>query len=165
MYRLQSEPRPQIIDVRSPTEFAAGHVPGAVNIPMEQMESRLADLHATAVVLVCQSGTRAAMVAERLAADRTGLQVLAGGTNAWTNNGLCTVASVRTRWSLERQVRLGAGLLVLAGVGLSLAVDPAWIYLSAFIGAGLTFAGFTNRCGMAALLAKMPWNRPRGKSV
>lgn len=65
---------------------------------------------------------------------------------------------VKTRWSLERQVRLGAGLLVLTGAGLALTVNVNWLFLSAFAGLGLTFAGLTDICPMAEILAKMPWN-------
>jgi Protein of unknown function (DUF2892) len=69
------------------------------------------------------------------------------------------VASVRARWSLERQVRLGAGLLVVVGVALSLLVNLRWIYLAGFIGLGLTFAGLTDICPMGLMLARLPWNR------
>jgi len=72
--------------------------------------------------------------------------------------GLPLVQSVRTRWSLERQVRMGAGLLTLAGAALSLMLDMRWAFLSAFVGLGLTFAGLTDFCPMAVILQKMPWN-------
>jgi rhodanese-related sulfurtransferase len=150
----------QLIDVRSASEFAAGHVPGAVNIPMEQIDGRLADLTADGcIVLVCQGGTRAALVADMLEPCRKDVAVLEGGTAAWIREGLPVVTSKNTRWSLERQVRLGAGLLVLAGVILSLIVSAEWTILSGFAGLGLIFAGLTDLCPMAALLGKMPWNR------
>jgi rhodanese-related sulfurtransferase len=149
----------QWIDVRSASEYAAGHVPGAVNIPMDQVESRLADLRPDLpLVLICQTGQRARMTAGLLDACRKDATVLEGGTQAWLKAKLPVVVSAKTRWSLERQVRLGAGLLVLAGVVLALLVDPRWLYLSGFIGLGLTFAGLTDFCPMAILLGKMPWN-------
>jgi rhodanese-related sulfurtransferase len=86
--------------------------------------------------------------------------VLEGGTAAWMNVGLPVVASVKTRWSLERQVRLGAGLLVLAGVILGVLISAYWLLLSGFVGMGLTFAGLTDICPMGILLGKMPWNHP-----
>ena len=154
--------RYQWIDVRSPGEFAAGHIPGAVNIPMDQIEARVDDLlPAAEIVLVCQAGKRARMVAGLLAPCRSDLTVLEGGTTAWAAAGLPLVASVKSRFSLERQVRLTAGLLVLTGVLLSLMVSQHWIYLAAFVGAGLTFAGLTDICPMAGLLIRMPWNRAR----
>ena len=61
--------------------------------------------------------------------------------------------------SLERQVRIAAGLLVLVAVTLGWLVHPAFLGLAAFVGAGLVFAGVTDTCGMGLLLARMPWNR------
>jgi hypothetical protein len=87
------------------------------------------------------------------------IRVLEGGTKAWIDAGLPVVASVRTRWSLERQVRLGAGLLVLAGAILALTVNPGWLFLCGFVGLGLTFAGLTDICAMGIILGKMPWNK------
>ena len=150
---------PQLVDVRSPSEFASGHIPGAVNIPMDQIEARLGDLHPNSpLILICQAGTRASVTASLLEPCHYQIAVLEGGTNAWKQAGYPIVTNVKTRWSLERQVRLGAGLLVLTGVVLALTVNEAWLYLSAFIGLGLTFAGLTDFCPMAIFLGKMPWN-------
>ena len=74
------------------------------------------------------------------------------------------MVNTRTGWSFERQIRMGAGLLVLVGVALSLVSNRGWIGLSAFVGLGLTFAGLTDICGMAFLLTKMPWNKARRES-
>jgi len=131
----------QLIDVRSPSEYATGHIPGAVNMPMDQVQSRLPDLEGEdAIVLVCQSGQRARMVAGLLEPCGKELRILDGGTSAWIKAGLPVVATSVTRWSLERQVRFAAGLLALAGVVLALTVSLRWIYLSGFIGLGLTFS-------------------------
>lgn len=157
--QLRAQSHAQLVDVRSPSEFAAGHIPGAINIPMDQIESRIGDLSSGApIVLVCQMGQRARMTASLLEPCQRELAVLEGGTNAWIAAGMPVVSNVKTRWSLERQVRLGAGLLVLTGVILALALDAHWLYLAAFIGLGLTFAAVTDFCPMAVLLAKMPWN-------
>jgi rhodanese-related sulfurtransferase len=152
----------QLVDVRSASEFSAGHIPGAVNIPMDQIEARLADLRPNIpLVLICQAGKRARMTADLLAPCRREITVLEGGTSAWMQAGLPVVRSVKTRWSLERQVRLGAGTLVLTGVILALTVNVNWIFLSAFVGLGLSFAGLTDICPMAEILSKMPWNERR----
>jgi Protein of unknown function (DUF2892) len=87
--------------------------------------------------------------------------VFDGGTTAWQNAGFPLVVNTMTRWALERQVRLIAGLLVLLGAVLALTVNPNWVYLSGLVGLGLTFAGLTDICAMASLLGRMPWNRPR----
>jgi rhodanese-related sulfurtransferase len=158
---LGSGERVQVIDVRSAAEYCAGHIPGAMNVPLEEVEARLGDLsHGAKVVLVCLSGERSEFC-QRLIAGHREVAILTGGTDAWEIAGKPLVRSSRTRWSLERQVRLGAGLLILTGTLLGYAVNPGWLFLAAFVGAGLTFAGITNICGMASVLAKMPWNRPR----
>ena len=150
----------QLIDVRSPSEFAAGHIPGAINIPMDQIESRLDDLTPNRpIVLICQMGKRARMTAGLLEPCAFQLSVLEGGTSAWTQAGLPVVKSVRSRWSLERQVRLGAGLIVLTASALALTQNARWLFVAAFVGAGLTFAGLTDICPMAEFLQRMPWNK------
>ena len=152
----------QWVDVRSASEYAAGHVPGAINIPMEQIEARLGDLSPDCpIVLICQSGRRARLSAALLEPCRTDVTVLDGGTSAWVKAGFPVVVNAATRWALERQVRLVAGLLVVIGAVLALTVNPHWVYLSGFVGLGLVFAGLTNICAMASLLCKMPWNRSR----
>jgi rhodanese-related sulfurtransferase len=149
----------QLVDVRSGSEFASGHIPGAVNIPMHQIEARLDDLRpGIPIVLICQTGKRARMTAGLLEPCQRQISVLEGGTSAWIQAGLPVVTSVKNRWSLERQVRLGAGLLVLVGAVLAFTIDVNWLFLSAFVGLGLTFAGLTDICPMAEILAKMPWN-------
>lgn len=158
----QGRAEAQLVDVRMPSEYAAGHVPCAVNIPLEQIEARLDDLDPRLpIVLICQSGGRARLAATLLEPRRTDVTVLDGGAMAWQNAGFPLVVNAATRWALERQVRLIAGLLVLLGAVLALTVNPHWVYLSGLVGLGLTFAGLTNICAMASLLCRMPWNRPR----
>jgi rhodanese-related sulfurtransferase len=152
----------QCVDVRSATEFAAGHVPGAVNIPMDETESRLRDFSTSLpVVLICKSGVRAGMVSAVLRQCREDVRVLEGGTAAWAKAGLPLVVSAKTTWSLERQVRLVAGLIVLLGAALGVSLNVHWVYLSGFVGLGLTFAGLSDICPMGILLGKMPWNAAR----
>lgn len=148
----------KLIDVRSAAEFAIGHVPGAVNVPLEQVDARMADIGEGPILAICEAGTRAAIVAGWLQ-DRQPVSILAGGTAAWRKAGLPLVACAPSRWSLERQVRFTAGLMVLVATLLAVFFNSSWIYLAMFIGAGLTFAGATNICGMAILLGRMPWNR------
>jgi len=157
---LKNRTGAQLIDVRSHSEFATGHIPGAVNIPMDQIEARTADfLPGAPLILICQSGKRARITAGLLEPCGRQISILDGGTNAWRQAGLPLVTNARTRWSLERQVRLAAGLLALTGAVLAFTINVNWLFLSAFIGAGLTFAGLTDLCPMVILLAVMPWNR------
>ena len=151
-----------LVDVRTPSEYAAGHVPGAVNIPMEQIEARGEDLSpGCPIVLICQSGGRAQLTAHLLEGRGKQVSVLDGGTSAWVKAGFPVVVNTNTRWALERQVRLIAGLLVLVGTALALGVNRHWVYLVGLVGLGLTFAGISDICPMAVLLCRMPWNRPR----
>ena len=66
--------------------------------------------------------------------------------------------------SLERQVRIAAGFLALLGALLGFFVHPNYFGLYAFVGAGLMFAGITDTCGMAMLIARMPWNQCKGET-
>ncbi len=84
-----------------------------------------------------------------------------GGTSAWEAAGLPVVRGKKAM-SLERQVRIAAGFLVFLGAALGYFVNPAWIGLSAFVGAGLMFAGITDTCAMGMMIAKMPWNQVKG---
>jgi rhodanese-related sulfurtransferase len=164
--RLSKGERFQLIDVRSPQEYAEGHVPGAMNLPMDQAEARLSDLQRQdPVVLICQSGRRAGMTCELLKAHHSGLVVLEGGTKAWMDASLPVVKTASTRLPLMRQVQIGAGSLILIGTLLSLFVSKGWIGLAIFVGAGLLLAGTTGFCGMAILLEKMPWNRPSASTA
>jgi rhodanese-related sulfurtransferase len=151
---------PQLVDVRSASEFAAGHLAGALNIPLDQIESRLADLDChRPVILICKTGLRSAIACNLLQQLGKPALILQSGTAAWEQAGFPLVSSVKTRWALERQVRLIAGLLVATGSLLALLVNPRWAYLAGFVGLGLTFAGITDFCAMGILLEKMPWNR------
>ena len=155
-----------LIDVRSASEFATGHIPGAIHMPLEQVESRVDDLDAKLpIILICKSGQRARMAAALLEPCRPDATALEGGTDAWQKAGLPLVVSRNTRWSLERQVRLGAGLMAMTGAFLGAMVNVRWVYLAGFIGLGLTVAGLTDFCPMALLLSKMPWNGPRRGDV
>jgi len=112
------------------------------------------------VYVICYRGTRAAKACEHL--QNAGLQnvySIEGGTAAWEAHGLPVERGTSGIISLERQVRIAAGSLVLAGTLLAWLVHPAFLGIAAFVGAGLVFAGATDFCGMAMLLAKMPWNR------
>jgi rhodanese-related sulfurtransferase len=151
---------PQLIDCRSANEFASGHVPGSVNIPVEELRSRLHDIDPRrAVVFICASGRRAT-AATQLVASGTPVAVLDGGINAWRGSGRELVTNAASTWSIERQVRLVAGTLATAG-GIGSFLDVGWGIVPVLIGLGLTFAAITNTCTLGELLMRMPWNRRR----
>ena len=150
-----------VIDVRSAAEYETAHIDGAINVPLAVIEShtpQVAGRLAGQVVLMCQSGTRAEQARRRLtAAGATGLQVLDGSVEQYAAAGGAVVRG-RARWSLERQVRLVAGTLVLAGVTVGLRVPKAR-WLAAGIGAGLTVSALTDTCTMGRILSALPYNR------
>ena len=105
------------------------------------------------IALICQKGQRAHIAATLLQSCGMNLLVIKGGTNAWKNAGSPLVRA-SARWSLERQVRFAAGLLVLTGSLLAALVSPYGLIVPGFIGCGLTFAGATDICPMGMLLAR-----------
>ncbi|MEU1086250.1 rhodanese-like domain-containing protein [Streptomyces sp. NPDC005576] len=153
-----------VIDVRGPGEYASGHVPGAHNVPLDRMAEALPALKSAGargpLLVVCASGVRSTRAAEILADADIATTTLAGGTSAWESTGhdLDRPGGAKAVWPMERQVRLAAGSLVVAGI-LAGRRLPAARWLSAGIGAGLVFSAVSNTCGMAAVLARLPHNR------
>jgi glyoxylase-like metal-dependent hydrolase (beta-lactamase superfamily II)/rhodanese-related sulfurtransferase len=153
-------PSPFILDVRSVLEFEGEHIEGARNIPVDQLEMRLSEVpEHEELFVVCRTGIRATIAAASLARAGRSPRVLEGGMRAWRRAHL-PVRKGRKRLPVDRQVQLIAGTMVLAGVALGALVNPWFLALAAFFGAGLTFAGATGTCGLALLLMKMPWSRP-----
>jgi rhodanese-related sulfurtransferase len=155
-----------LLDVRTPVEYRELHAADARNVPLDQLDPA-AVMHARngsrdqPLYVICRSGSRGRQACEKfLAAGFTNVVNVEGGTLAWAEAGLPVVRG-KAAIALERQVRIAAGSLVLLGAGLGWLVHPAFTALSAFVGAGLVFAGVTDTCGMGLLLARMPWNRVR----
>ncbi len=149
----------RIVDVRSPTEYLAGHIPSSHNLPLDRLPEVREQLRRTAapLVLVCRSGQRSTQAADQLATHVDRLAVLDGGLDAW-DDGDRPVREGASTWSLERQVRLVAGSIVATSVALSTVVPRAkWV--AGAIGGGLTFAALTDTCAMAVALSKLPHNR------
>ena len=150
-----------LIDVRTPGEFAALHATEAQNIPLDLLEQT--KLHEIApagrALFICQGGNRSKKACEQLSAlPNFEAYSVIGGTAAWSAAGLPTIKGHGVI-SLERQVRIVAGLLVLLGTILGLTVHRYFLGVPLFVGAGLIFAGVTDFCGMAMMLARLPWNR------
>jgi len=149
-----------LIDVRTPAEYGSVHAKGAVNLPMESLDlAKIPCSKEDEIHVICQSGGRSMKVCQKLeGAGFTNLVNVDGGTSAWHAAGLPVVEGKKVM-SLERQVRIAAGSLVVIGAAVGQFVHPGGFALSAFIGAGLVFAGVTDTCGMGMMIAKMPWNR------
>jgi glyoxylase-like metal-dependent hydrolase (beta-lactamase superfamily II)/rhodanese-related sulfurtransferase len=148
---------PLVVDVRLPAEYHAIHLEPSVSLPLDEIAARRGELpRDRELVLVCRTGARARLAAAELSGFRT--RVLEGGIAAWQEAGRPVVEG-RAHMSLERQVRIAAGALACTGGALAVAVSPWFGLLPAFVGAGLVYAGITDRCGMAMLLGKLPYNR------
>ncbi|MCS5705675.1 rhodanese-like domain-containing protein [Synechococcus sp. FGCU-3] len=148
-----------VIDVREPMEYGTGHIAGSMNVPLSRLHQ--ADLPQGPLVLVCQSGNRSAKGVQTLLQQGHPHPItdLQGGIPTWQQAGLPMRKLKNAPLPLMRQVQIAAGSLILLGLILSNTVAPAWIILTWFVGAGLTFAGISGFCGMARLLAVMPWNK------
>jgi len=154
---LQSASPPRVLDVRTPGEFDAVHMPGAYNVPLDLLREHRDEISSHLdqdIVLVCRSGQRAAQAEDTLRrAGLTNVHVLDGGLAAWEATGFAVNRGAQ-RWDLERQVRFVAGLIVALSV---LVPGAKWVAFA--IGGGLAFAALTNTCAMGMLLARLPHNR------
>lgn len=148
-----------LVDVREADERAREHVPGTRHHALSKL-STIDTAGAKALIFHCRSGARTAANASRLAgAAGCDAYVLEGGIDAWKKAGLPVATDTRQPIEIMRQVQITAGSLVVVGVVLGFWIAPAFFGLSAFVGAGLVFAGVSGWCGMARLLGLMPWNR------
>lgn len=153
-----------LIDVRTPVEFREIHAEPARLVPLDALDPKAVMGARGApgdepLYLICRTGSRARMACEKfLAAGFTNVVNVDGGTLAWEQAGLPVVRGKKAI-SLERQVRIAAGSLVVIGTALGAFLSPAFLILPGFVGAGLVFAGLTDTCGMGMLLARMPWNQ------
>jgi rhodanese-related sulfurtransferase len=154
----------ELIDVRTPVEYREVHAEAARSIPLDRLDPRavIEARNGTTeepLYTICRTGSRGRQACEAFhAAGFSNVVNVEGGTMAWEKAGLPVVRGKKAM-SLERQVRIAAGSLVVIGTTLGAFVHPAFLGLSAFVGAGLVFAGVTDTCGMGMILARMPWNR------
>jgi len=159
----------EIIDVRTPLEFREVHAVSANNVPLDVLDPNhvMKQRNGSSdepIYVICKGGTRGAKAQQKfIDAGYHNVINIEGGTEAWINAGLPVVRGKKAM-SLERQVRITAGSIVLVGALLGIFVHPYFAGISAFIGAGLMFAGITDTCGMGMMLAKMPWNQVNDES-
>ncbi len=152
----------KLIDVREGIENAEEKIENSILLPLSSFKATEALSHAEnrKIVLYCRSGKRSQQAAHKLIEiGCTEIYCLKGGIEDWKAKGFYTIKSSKGPISLMRQVQITAGSLVVIGVILSYVVAKEFILLSGFVGAGLVFAGVTNTCGLAMLVAKMPWNQ------
>lgn len=161
---LNSAPPLNLIDVRTPAEFAEVHVRGAKNVPLSECdEATLVGFgfdKSKPLYVLCKSGGRAKMACGKLAGDGFSQVILVeGGTNACIEQGVNLIRGGLKVISIEQQIRVIAGAVILVSLFGWMLVSSAFLLLAAFVGAGLIFSGLTGICGLAMLLEKMPWNK------
>ena len=156
-----ADPLVRILDVRTGGEFESVHIPGSFNVPLDTLGEHVIDLADIShpVVLVCQSGGRASQAHDTIkAAGKDTIHILEGGIGAWQETGGEVAVGATQRWAMDRQVRLVAGSMVVAGVAASV-LAPKAKWLAAGVGSGLVFSAVSNTCAMANVLSKLPYNR------
>lgn len=150
-----------LIDIRSNDEHNRKHISGAKCIPIGEISADKLPKNST-IIFSCLSGMRTQSNSQKLsecACDCSAAYILEGGLNAWEKEGLPTETNGKTTLDIMRQVQIGAGSMILIGAILGATVSSWFYLLSAFVGAGLLFAGLTGFCGLAVLLMRMPWNK------
>lgn len=161
--RLLDSGEAVLFDVREPDEHAAERIPGAILMPLSRFDAATVASRARGrVIFHCRSGNRSRDALGRFGATGAAAAHLVGGVQAWKAAGLPVERSKAPPISVMRQVQIVIGLMVLAGTALGVFVNPWFLLLPAFMGAGLTFAGVSGTCGLAVVLSRMPWNRFEG---
>jgi rhodanese-related sulfurtransferase len=163
----REHPELRMIDVRTPGEFASGHIAGSYNVPLPDLAEHRQELTTTGagpVVLICRSGRRADTASAQLhASGLDDVHVLAGGVLAWEASGGPLIQLTESAaWTIERQVRFVAGAVVATSTAASIWWAPAR-YLAGALGLGLVVAALTDTCAMGNLLARLPFNRRRAE--
>lgn len=150
-----------LIDVREPVESRSEYIDGSHLIPLDQVSQEKLPPSSLPIVIHCSSGKRSEEAAKKLLAQNPNLQIysLEDGIAGWKNTGYAIKSLGSNVLSLDRQTQIAAGFIAFSGVILGTFVHPAFYILPGFVGTGLMFAGFTGWCGMAKVLAKMPWNQ------
>jgi rhodanese-related sulfurtransferase len=158
---IQQGDRPQIIDVSPYSEFVTSHIQDSFNLPIFDLSQSAEKIDKNrSAYLVCRRGVTASQAARQL--EKVGIAntyVLESGIKEWVESGLPVVGGKSEVWSLERQTRLTASVLVLIGILLAFFVNLSFIIISLFVAAGLIYSAITNTCAMAMVLARFPWNQ------
>jgi len=165
--RISAGQPAELLDVRTPAEFANAHVPGARLVPLDELDAAVFLQQRASVdqpiYILCQSGGRARRAIEKFQrAGFDGCVLVEGGTQAWIDAGLPVNHGESKMFPLMRQVQIVVGFASAGGAALALWVNPKFAFIPLVIGGGLLFAGVTGFCGLALVLAKMPWNKSAG---
>ncbi|MCX5678576.1 MAG: MBL fold metallo-hydrolase [Candidatus Omnitrophica bacterium] len=158
---ISKDPTVKLLDVRSALEFNEMHIKDSVNIPIDMISAKLNEIGrpGQSYIVLCRTGNRSPMAADMLIqSGLSSVRVMDGGITKWQKDKLAVIKGAGGI-SLERQVRIGAGSLVLTGILLSVLVNPWFLAISLFVACGLIYAGLTDNCMMGMLLMKLPYNK------
>jgi len=158
---ISKDPAVKLLDVRSALEFNEAHIKDSVNIPIDMLSAKLNEIGQAgqSYIVLCRTGNRSPMAADMLIQSGiSSVKVMDGGITGWQKDKLAVIKGVGGI-SLERQVRIIAGSLVLAGILLSILVNRWFLGISLFVACGLIYAGLTDNCMMGMLLMKLPYNK------
>ena len=151
------------INVCTPVEYAEKHIEGVESIPLDVLERNISSLEDKQTIYIhCRSGNRGEKAVKKLESYNLNAEIVnvTGGLNAWEEAGFATNSLSSSKMTVMRQVFLTAGALVLLGIVLSFITDNTnFLFISAFVGLGLSISGATGWCGLQMLLSKMPWNK------
>lgn len=151
-----------LVDVREPAEHAAQNIKGATLLPLSRIsKSTLPPCTGKKLVIHCRKGGRGGTACEKLLAEDPNIEIynLEGGLAAWVEAGLAIESSGSKILPLDQQVQLVIGILLITGSVVGYIFSPAWFLFTGCIGIGLSIAGLTGFCGLAYVMAKMPWNQ------
>ncbi|MFA4933014.1 MAG: rhodanese-like domain-containing protein [Candidatus Omnitrophota bacterium] len=156
-----NDPQVKFLDVRSVLEFNQAHIKDSINLPIDMLAAKVNELSQAkqAYIVLCRTGNRSPMAADMLI--QSGIhpvKVMDGGMVRWQKERLPVVRG-EGGVSLERQVRVIAGSLVLSGILLSWFIHTWFIGISIFVCCGLIYAGLTDNCLMGMLLMNLPYNK------
>jgi rhodanese-related sulfurtransferase len=150
-----------LIDVREPEENEKDAIPGTILIPLQQLTvEKLVPYAGKKIVFHCRSGKRSANACLKIVEKSPNLEVytLEGGINSWKENGLASTCSSSVKISIDRQVHIAVGGLILFFILLGYLAHPAFFMFSGLISIGLILSGISGKCWLALALMKMPWN-------
>ncbi len=158
---VEKDPQVKLLDVRSALEFSQAHIKDSINLPIDMLSAKISELSQSGqkYIVFCQTGNRSLMAADMLIhSGIQGVKVMQGGITRWQKKRLPVIKG-EGGISLERQVRMAAGILVLCGIILSWFAHWVFIFISLFVSCGLIYAGLTDNCLMGMLLMKLPYNK------
>lgn len=151
-----------LIDIRESYEYSIEHVDGAISLPVNQLTLESLPLaEGKKIVIQCHSGNgqRSQTAYKKMIASNIEIYNVAGGFAAWKRAKLPIVRLKKSALSVERQLFLLIGILLLITSALTYFIDPLFILVIVGIACGLSYSAISGFCILNMLISKMPWNK------